>query len=236
MKRINNNLSQNDHNRRPYLDVFMHKLKNPLHSIGINLEVVKNKINKLPGKNSQDIQKHLNIIGDELSNIGKIANCFSEFFHPTELKRTQISVEQLITSAVNELKMQCPNGEIITNFKNDSNNLKIFANKDDCLKALTELLTNAVEATPVGKKIEIGAEKTDDYIKIIISDQGEGIAKNRLYRIWDLFYSKKRAHSGCGMPLAKKKLEENGGNINLTSHVKQGTTISIIFKSAGKKL
>ncbi len=81
MKSKINSGRQIDHQHYPDLNSFIHKLKNSLHSTGINLEVVKTKINNISGKTPADIQKHLDIIGSELSNMVQITNNFAEFLN-----------------------------------------------------------------------------------------------------------------------------------------------------------
>ncbi len=84
MKSKINSSRQIDYKHHPALISFMHKLKNSLHSSGINLEVVKTKINNLSGKTPIEIQKHLDIVGNELSSMVQLINNFAEFLNPPD--------------------------------------------------------------------------------------------------------------------------------------------------------
>ncbi|NWG02338.1 MAG: PAS domain S-box protein [Syntrophaceae bacterium] len=119
----------------------------------------------------------------------------------------------------------------------------LFIDQNLFTKAMIYILENSIEAigqAPKGKKKEVikvtlfGDEET---IGVSISDQGEGIPKKNLVRIFDPFYSTRPDRVGLGLTFVKKVIEEQGGNIQVESRLKRGTTITMTFpKDRRRKL
>ena len=77
--------------------------------------------------------------------------------------------------------------------------------------------------------IELTAQEAGDYVHIDIKDNGSGIAREDLERIWTPFYTKNRRQGGTGLGLAisRRILTEVGGSIDIQSEVGVGTTVHI---------
>ncbi len=111
---------------------------------------------------------------------------------------------------------------------------------------IMNLLSNAVEAQPQGGTIKIltasryldkpvkGYDTVEegDYVVFTIEDQGEGISKSDLYRIFEPFYTKKvmgRSGTGLGMAVVWGTVQDHSGYIDIQSHVGRGTTFDLFF-------
>jgi signal transduction histidine kinase len=66
-------------------------------------------------------------------------------------------------------------------------------------------------------------------VGISISDKGEGIPKKNLDRIFEPFFSTRPDRVGLGLTYAKRVVEEQGGNIQVESRLRRGTTITLTF-------
>ncbi|MBN1844984.1 MAG: HAMP domain-containing histidine kinase [Sedimentisphaerales bacterium] len=101
---------------------------------------------------------------------------------------------------------------------------------------LFNLLSNAIEFTPEGGRVDITARKMDeDYLKIEISDTGPGIAEEDREKVFEKFRqvdsSVTREHSGTGLGLAivKELVEILGGTVRVGGQVGKGTIITVIL-------
>lgn len=233
MNKDNNSLEKNNLDYQSYLSVFSHKLKNPVHSIGINLEVIRTKVNKALGEKSGDIQKHLDIVATELSNMNRITHCFSEFLLVKESKKSKILVHKMIQELFDILKIKLPKSHRLIDYNNSGNKLTIIVNKEDISRALYEIVVNAVEATQDDNQVNIRVIQSGDFVEILISDTGQGISKKDQKRVFDLFYTTKKGRIGCGLSFAKRLIEVNQGQISINSQINRGTTILSRFHLAG---
>lgn len=113
-----------------------------------------------------------------------------------------------------------------------------FANRDKLEQVIINIISNAIKYTPEGGKIDVYTGKiySDVYIKVV--DNGIGIPKENLPRIFERFYRVDKARSrdtggtGLGLAIAKQIMEEMGGGITLTSEANKGTEVTITVPTA----
>ena len=100
-------------------------------------------------------------------------------------------------------------------------------------QAIDNVLRNAVSYTPVGGRIFFHAAGDPGEARLIVSDNGEGIAPKERARVFDRFHreaGKGRGRSGAlglGLPLTRQFVEAHGGKVTLASEVGEGTTVTI---------
>jgi signal transduction histidine kinase len=100
-------------------------------------------------------------------------------------------------------------------------------------QALGNVLKNAISYTPEGGRLLLRAEGDRDEARIIVSDNGAGIAPADQARVFDRFSrtvegrTGEEAAVGLGLPLAKQFIEAHGGSIELQSAPGEGTTVTI---------
>jgi signal transduction histidine kinase len=82
-------------------------------------------------------------------------------------------------------------------------------------QALVSVVTNAIQASPVGKPVRVTATAADssDYWEIRIEDQGSGVHSSLTERIFRPYFTTKRDGSGIGLAVAKQVVEQHGGQI-----------------------
>jgi len=100
-------------------------------------------------------------------------------------------------------------------------------------EAFTNIIKNAIEHTSSGGNIKIIAMETLLSVQIIIKDNGEGIPKKEISKIFNRFYkgenSTNPASIGIGLALSKTIIEAQQGSISVKSEEGKGTEFSIIF-------
>jgi signal transduction histidine kinase len=94
---------------------------------------------------------------------------------------------------------------------------------DRALRALTNLIDNAIRASPPGEAVEIGARAVDDGIEIEVVDRGCGIAPADLERVFDAFVSLREGGNGLGLTISREIVEQLGGTLVLESASGEGT-------------
>ena len=110
---------------------------------------------------------------------------------------------------------------------------KIFADPILFERAVSNLVDNALRFTADGGKIEISIASEADNSKILVTDNGCGIAPEHLPRVFDRFYradSSRSSHgTGLGLALVKSIVDLHGGAAKIDSEVGHGTTVVLIF-------
>ena len=106
---------------------------------------------------------------------------------------------------------------------------------DKMTQVIDNILNNAIKYSPDGGKITVTMKTTDDQMILSISDQGLGIPKQDLPRIFDRFYRVDRARSraqggtGLGLAIAKEIIKQHKGFIWANSEYGKGSTFTIVL-------
>ena len=110
---------------------------------------------------------------------------------------------------------------------------RVRANRRDLREALINVLFNAIEAMPSGGRIRLteGAERIWAYIEV--TDTGEGMNEEVLKRAREPFYTtRQRQRQGLGLSVASGILRRHGGEVQINSKPKRGTTVRLSLLAA----
>lgn len=106
---------------------------------------------------------------------------------------------------------------------------------DKMTQVIDNILNNAIKYSPDGGKITVSMKTTDDQMILSISDQGLGIPKEDLPKIFDRFYrvdkarSRAQGGSGLGLAIAKEIIKQHNGFIWAKSEYGKGSTFTIVL-------
>jgi two-component system sensor histidine kinase VicK len=104
--------------------------------------------------------------------------------------------------------------------------------EDKLTQVLDNIISNALKYSPEGGKVTFNIEEKDEFIIVSVSDQGVGIPKENIDKIFERFYrvdkarTRKLGGTGLGLAISKEMVEAHGGEIWATSTEGKGTTIS----------
>ncbi|MBN1350732.1 HAMP domain-containing histidine kinase [candidate division KSB1 bacterium] len=205
-----------------------HKIKNPLHSIGLNLEALRLKIENAVSKDKNSLLKHIDITQREQQRLEMIIQSAIDYLQPcgqkrqrTDLIRVFAAIKQFVIPAAQERKIEL-------SFQVEKKNRPLNVNSQELSNALVYLILNAVEIAKA--QVNILAMEKGSTLQIEIQDDGEGLTKDEVVNIVQYYYTTKQGHVGMGIPLAKKYIEGNGGKLRVQSRSGSGTTFIITFE------
>ncbi|MDR7000035.1 cell wall metabolism sensor histidine kinase WalK [Neobacillus niacini] len=149
---------------------------------------------------------------------------FVNFFHGI-IDRFEMAKEQNVT-----FKRKLP-----------SNPIFVEIDEDKLTQVLYNIISNALKYSPEGGQVTFSIQEAEDRIIISISDQGMGIPKENIGRIFDRFYrvdkarTRKLGGTGLGLAIAKEIIGAHGGAIWATSQEGKGTVISFSLPYEGSE-
>jgi signal transduction histidine kinase len=100
---------------------------------------------------------------------------------------------------------------------------------------LTNLMDNSLRYTPAGGRITCRSRRVDAGVAVSISDDGTGITREHLPRIFERFYradasrSREEGGTGLGLAIVKHLVEAHGGRVSAESELGRGTTVTCFF-------
>lgn len=89
------------------------------------------------------------------------------------------------------------------------------ANASAIRDGLSNLLLNALQATPAGGQVKISATVKSNNLLISVADTGRGIVPELEERIWEPFFTTRQRGTGLGLAIVRKRIEEVGGTTRL---------------------
>ncbi len=206
-----------------------HEVLNPLNIISIRIQMLSKKYPNQPELTPafQGMLKEISRIEKILSGLLKFARAGSDKFESVSIE-TFIS-EDILPLMEDGLKLN----NILIEKKWESPLPQVSVVRDEIRQVFINLLNNSKYAMPNGGKITIALEEIlifrKSYLRIRISDTGEGIKKEYLDKIFDPFFTTKPEGQGTGMGLSVSHgiVEKHGGNLNVESEEGKGVTFII---------
>ena len=223
--------------RRLFVSNVSHELRTPLTSVKSYLEALDEGALSEPVapdfiKVSLDETNRMMRMVTDLLHLSRIDNATSHI--DVEL----INFTAFITFILNRFdKMRGPDEEKKYELVRDYpiTSVWIEIDTDKMTQVIDNILNNAIKYSPDGGKITVTMKTTDDQMILSISDQGLGIPKQDLPRIFDRFYRVDRARSraqggtGLGLSIAKEIIKQHKGFIWAKSIYGKGSTFTIVL-------
>lgn len=204
-----------------------HELRTPLTSIKGYAETL------LEGAmdNPELCARWLKVIYDESGRLERLINDLLDLSmleaEQVELDFKKIDIRQVINTVISILIPQAAKGNVKIAVKFEEDIPLVVVDEDRIKQVLVNLIHNAIKYSPPGTVVGIGLKKLEREIEISISDEGPGIPKNHLHRIYERFYrveKDRRKGRGLGLAIAQHIVEIHGGTIGASSKVGKGST------------
>lgn len=225
-----------DDARREFVANVSHELRTPLTNIKSYTETILENQGYL---DTETESKFLNIISGETDRMTRIVKdllTLSKLDHgKIDVNFTTISIKNVIEKVYNAMILASNNANIELLLDINQNLGDIYGDKDRIEQVLTNLVSNAIKYNQSPGKVIISAKNYDKKIEISVSDDGFGIPKEDLARIFERFYrvdkarSREKGGTGLGLAIAKNIIELHRGKISIKSVVEQGTIVTIIL-------
>ena len=220
-----------------------HEVKNPLAIILGGVEFLERKI-PLANKDTKSI---IDKIKKSAIKADNIIHSILQYARQSGLEVEEVLVADFINELVGLFEYQAARRNIKIKVRVPRKDLSFKVDKNKMEQAFHNIILNAIEAMPRGGRILVRAYPllSSESVKsravcIEVIDSGEGIAKENLEKIFEPFFSTKRAKKGVGLGLAITKMiiKSHGGVINVYSVPGRGTTVKVMIPKAtggGKK-
>ena len=225
--------------RREFLGNVSHELKTPVFNIQGYIEslidggIRDEKINmKYLQRASRNVDRLTKIIED-LEVISLIEN------NAFNLEFEKFNIHELAGEVLDSMNIMAENSRIHLGFKNPGRfSFSVFADREKIKQVLINLVSNSLKYGKTGGETLIACYDMHENILIEISDNGIGIEKKHLSRLFERFYVVDKSRSvesggtGLGLSIVKHILEAHRQNINVRSTIGVGTTFGFTLKKA----
>lgn len=229
-------VAEAEHRRVRFVSDASHELKTPLSSI----KLMADSILQTPDISAEYVREFMGDINNEVDRLNRIVN---KLLYITKMDvRSESEDKKLVPVSLNDI-FQGIEKSLLPIAKNSDINLVfsspgeivIPADRDVLWQGIYNIVDNAIKYSNPGGYILVTMQKQDGSVIIQVRDNGVGIAKEDIDKIFDRFYRVDKARSretggtGLGLSIALGAIKYHGGEINVTSELGKGSEFTIIL-------
>ena len=206
---------------------FAHEVRNPLSTIGLNLQLVLEDFEDPETPRDKRTQKRLGTVQAEVKRLQTILEEFLGFARAPEPRLLPVDLNEKLRALVEFHEPDCRDVDVSLRFYPGSGVGQVPVDWDHLQAAVVNLIRNAKEATPPGGEVLVSTVREAGAVLVRVTDTGAGIAAELQPRVFEPYFSTKKAGTGLGLPTVRRVAEEHGGTVGLQSELGKGTQFTI---------
>jgi PAS domain S-box-containing protein len=190
-----------------------HEVRNPLNAASLHLQLLRERLED-PEASRADLVSKTDAMIAELKRMDELVTHLLEVSRgrPPALERARIdSVVDRVVRRMAETAKKA--GVSLRSEPGSKRTLSLDPARLD--RALHNLVRNAVEAAPRGGHVTVATRDDPHSTVVVVDDDGPGIPLAERSRLFELFFTTKRGGTGLGLPLAKRAVEDHGGELEV---------------------
>ena len=216
--------------RRDLIAAVSHDLRTPLASLRALAEALHDGVVDDP----EGVQRYLGLMVTETERLSGLIDDLFELARiesgTLRLDRAPLMAQDLLSEALERMSAQAALKDLRLIGAVEGETPPVLIDAQQVMRAFLNLVQNAIQHTPAGGEIALGARQANDMVTVEVRNTGSGIAAGDLPRIFERFYRGDPARSrdagaGLGLAIARGIVEAHGGTIWAESAPGGGTSI-----------
>lgn len=203
-----------------------HELKNPLFPLQLTVENLVRSREQDPKQFDESFPESAVTLLAEVANLKTIIGRFSEFSRMPQPHLQPVQLGDVIEQSLQVFKAQME-GSNIKVVKGFNAGGTISADPDLLHRAISNLISNAIEAMPGGGTLTATTRLEGWSVYIEIADTGTGLSQEATEHLFTPYHTSKPHGTGLGLAIAQAIVTDHGGRISATSHAGRGTSFII---------
>ena len=211
-----------------------HEIKNPLTPIQLSIDRIREKYLKKFSDDEENFSNYLNTISKQIKDIEYLLNEFSDFARMPKPIFKKINLNEIINRSVDLYKISDPSISFVCSEKKSK--LYLDADEEQLNRVFINLIKNSIESIKEKKikkpdfkgKIELEIKDDNDYIYVIIKDNGVGFDKIDKEKMLTPYFTTKQKGTGLGLAIVTKIISDHNSDISFLS-INDGAKVEITF-------
>lgn len=210
-----------------------HEINNPIAAVLTYIKLMIKMVGRqrFTAERMADISRYLETIQSETARCGEIVKNLLAFSRQSKITIASHSIEEIIDRTLTLIDHDLDMKEITLVRDLDPDLPSIRCDARQIQQALLNIMSNASEAMSKGGRLNLaaGRAKRGNYLEVLISDTGQGIAHEDLRNIFEPFFTTKEEGKGVGLGLsvAYGIITKHNGSIEVDSRPEQGSTFKV---------
>jgi signal transduction histidine kinase len=212
----------------------VHELKNPLSTMCVNLQLLKEEIQDDDTEKGRRVLKKIQVLQKESSRLEEILSDFLRFAKEQELELEEHDINTLLDEVLDFITPEAQLQSIEIHKLYDPALPKCRIDANLLKQAILNIFINAQEAMPEGGNMTVTTLLNKEAVCVEISDTGVGIPSDKINKIFQVYFSTKKTGTGLGLPTTKKIIERHNGTLTVYSKEGEGTKFSMLLPVCSK--
>ena len=200
-----------------------HEIGNPLASISSLVQILQRK------SKDEFVAENLSIIKENIDRITRIVRELVDFSRPPTYEKVIIQITDIIKTAIGIVKYdkRVKNVKFLTDLVDDLPKINVVP--DQLLQVFVNILINALDAIAGNGTIKVRSFSNNEFIYVEIIDDGCGMEKETINKIFDPFYTTKEVGKGTGLGLSVSYgiIKKFHGDIIVESEINKGSKFTV---------
>jgi two-component system nitrogen regulation sensor histidine kinase NtrY len=184
---------------------------------------------ELKNEGAEDLREGLNTIESRSKGLIKFIDAYREYTSLPQPKIKTVRLKDLIEKVAQLMRSELRT--VVFSFRCDSEYITVQADEEMIEQVLINLVKNAIEAlkgVPDGR-VELIGKMTNTIVAIDVIDNGPGIIREAMDKIFIPFFTTKKTGSGIGLSLSRQIMQMHNGNLSVTSEPNVQTVFTLRF-------
>jgi signal transduction histidine kinase len=187
-----------------------HEIKNPLSAIKSIAQVMRE-----DEQLNHEYERDLRLIVGETDRLSQSVTQLLSFARKESAAEQPLGVDELLHSVIDLFRANAREQGISLDCEIRSDTTLTGKCVSAMRDAVSNLLLNALQATPSGGRVTLVADNANGELSITVEDSGAGVAPDLRERIWEPFFTTRQRGTGLGLAIVRKRVQEVGGSASL---------------------
>lgn len=203
----------------------VHEIRNPLSTLRLNLQLMEEDWEGATEPTALRTLERVHTLQREVARLEDILNDFLRYAGIRRLDLAEVDLNRVLEESLAFFAPECTRARVDLSFYPDTRLPLVRLDERLVKQALVNLLLNAVQAMEgrPGGQLFVRTQLVGDRARIDVIDNGPGIPEAIRDRVWDVYFSSKKAGTGLGLPTARRIAEEHGGSLHFVTESGKGT-------------
>lgn len=187
-----------------------HEIKNPLSAIKSIAQVMRE-----DEQLNNEYERDLRLIVGETDRLSQTVTQLLSFARKESAAEQPLGVDELLHSVIDLFRATAREQGISLEYEIKSDATLTAKCVSAVRDAVSNLLSNALQATPNGGRVKLIASAANGELSISVEDTGAGVPADLRERIWEPFFTTRQRGTGLGLAIVRKRVQEVGGSASL---------------------
>jgi signal transduction histidine kinase len=152
-------------------DDLAHEIKNPLHSMVINLEVLKRRVGRVDPAGQEEVQRYLGVLTGELERVNRRIELLLRLSRPGRGAETT-TLNELTEELMELIQLEARQRELEVDYRPDARIARVFVAREPTRQAILNLVLESIDRLRPGATLQIGIDERDGWSRIAVGGQG----------------------------------------------------------------